>query len=138
MMLSKSTSPCPSERKFQPRLLSPNSMCEPMMPERPFECDRRVLHVHVIDPVGEVPQEEMGLHPLPDEVERIEVEAERRPVLELLEQALRAVVVEGYLRRVDLEGEADAAGVELIEDGAPEPHYLLEGLVDHRLGGLGE
>src|SRR6266403_1457214 len=66
---------------------------------------------------------------------RIEVEAEGRAVAEGREQPLRRVEVEGDLRGMDFESEADAAGVELVEDWRPEADDLLEGIIDHLLAG---
>ena len=46
----------------------------------------RVLHVDMVDPVGELADEQVRLHALPDEMARIEVEAQRRPAFEFLEK----------------------------------------------------
>ena len=79
------------------------------MPALPSRVTADVLHVHVVDPVGEIADEQVRLHPLPEQVAGVEVEPERRPVVERAEQALGRVEVEGDLGRVHLEGEPDAA-----------------------------
>ena len=50
----------------------------------------RVLAVDVVDPVLEVPQEADRVEVLPDEVARVPVQAERRPVADRLQRALRS------------------------------------------------
>jgi hypothetical protein len=76
----------------------------------------RLLAVHVVHPVGEVEQERGGVEVLPDEVRRVEVEPERRPVLEQVQRATSGPVVVGDLGRVDLEREADPHLLEDVED----------------------
>src|SRR5512143_2155169 len=77
------------------------------------EGDGHVLHVDVVDAVGEVAEEELRRDPLPDEVAGVEVEAQGEPALEDVEQAAGRVEVEGDLGRMDLEGELDPLLVEL-------------------------
>ena len=97
-----------------------------------------VLHVDVVDAVGEIADEQVRLDALPDEVARVEVEAQGQPAVEGVEQAPGRVEVEGDLGRVDLEGELDALLVELVEDGRPEGQDLLESGFDRLLGRRGE
>ena len=49
------------------------------MPGLAVERHGGVLHVDVVDAVGELADEEVRLDALPDEVAGVEVEAERRP-----------------------------------------------------------
>ena len=75
-----------------------------------------ILHVHVVNPIAKATQEEHGVDPLPHQVGRIEVEAERRAVVKRLEQAHGAVVVERDLSGMHLECELDSFLVEDVED----------------------
>src|SRR3954449_6795708 len=72
----------------------------------------RLLAVHVVDPVLEVPQEADRVEVLPDEVARVEVQPECLAVTDRLQRALRRPVVVGDLAGVHLVGEADAFPVE--------------------------
>ena len=100
----------------------------PMVPERQVAgddagfavaVDLGVLDVDVIDTVGEVAGKDGRVHALPDEVAGIEIEAELRPVVERFQGALGRVEVEGDLRGMDLQGEANAVLAELVHDGIP-------------------
>src|SRR5699024_6054505 len=94
--------------------------------------------VDVIDALGEIPQEHAGVHALPQQVAGVEVEAQGRPLPDLLQQALGAVVVEGDLGGMHLQGQAHAALVVYVEDGGPQFHDAPEYRVHHFRGGLGE
>ena len=98
-MASKSTWPRPGERKSQPRRGSPKFRCEPRMPALAVEGARGVLDVHVIDAVGEGPDELDRVDELPEQVAGVEVEAELGPVVEGLQGRLGRVDVEGDLGR---------------------------------------
>ena len=104
----------------------------------PVQRHGTILHVNMIDAVDEVLQEEVGRDALPLKVARVEVQPELGPVLELLEQALCGVVVEGYLGGMHLEAVLDAILAEDLQDGAPQVVYLLESALYHLLCGLRE
>src|SRR5512143_3870522 len=76
----------------------------------------------------------MRLDPLPDEMARVEVQAEGQAALEDVKKAPRRVEVEGDLGRMDLQGELDALLVELVEDRRPEVEDRLVTGLDHLLG----
>src|SRR5690606_4131123 len=80
--------------------------------ERHFD----VLRVDVEDPVGEGVDELHGVDLLPQEVTRVEVEAEGGVMADRLEGPLCRVQVEGDLARVHLEGEFHALRLEDVED----------------------
>src|SRR5690606_11255327 len=98
------------------------------------ERDDRVLDVDVVDAVRELADELDGIDPLPNEMARIEIEAEFLAVADRIEGAAGGVDVEGEFGRVDFEGEADAAFGEDVEDRVPAIGELLEAGFDHRLG----
>ena len=98
------------------------------------ERDDRILHVHVVDAVGERADELHGAHALPVQMARIEVEAEFLTVVERLEGPLGRDEVEGDLRRMHLQREAHAALGEDVEDRIPPLGELREAGLDHRLG----
>ena len=97
-----------------------------------------VLHVHVIDPVRKIPQEHAGIHPLPHQVGGVEVEAQGGTAVKDLQQLGRAIVVEGDLRGMYLQGKLHIAFVKHVEDGGPQ--FLDPGKagIHHFLRGLGE
>ena len=100
--------------------------------------DLGVFDVDVIDTVGEVARKDGGVHPLPDEVAGIEIEAELRPVVERFQGALGRVEVEGDLRGVDLQGEANAMLAEFVHDGIPTLGEEPIPVGDHLRFGRGE
>ena len=104
------------------------------MPALAVERPRGVLDVHVVDPVGEGPDELDRVDELPEQVAGVEVEAELGPVVERLQGHLGRVDVEGDLGRVDLQAELDAALLEDVEDRVPALGQELEAGVDHRVG----
>ena len=59
----------------------------------PVELLARLLQVHVVDPVLEVPQESDRVEVLPHEVTGVEVQSESRPVADGLQRPLRGPVV---------------------------------------------
>ena len=65
--------------------------------------------MHVIDAVGEGPDELDRVDELPEQVAGVKVEAELGPVFDAFEGPLGRVDVEGDLGRMDLEAELDAA-----------------------------
>src|SRR6202042_2133474 len=68
---------------------------------------------------------------LPDEVARVEVEAEALPVADRVEGASGGPVVVGDLTRVDLVGEAHPHLVEDVDDRVPALGKILVPSVDH-------
>ena len=68
-----------------------------------------VLHVHVVDAVGEGADELDRVDALPEQVAGVEVEAELGPVVEGLEGRLGRVDVEGDLGGMDFQAELHAA-----------------------------
>lgn len=87
----------------------------------------RVLGVEVEDAVAVEQGGGRGVHPHPLPVARVVVHPEVRVVVDRLEQAHRAVGVEGHAAGVDLDGEGGAVLLVVRED-LPLPH----------LAGLGE
>src|SRR5690625_2102724 len=79
----------------------------------------RVLAVHVVDPLTEVPQEAGRVEVLPDEVARVPVQPERRPVPNRVERLDRGPVVVGDLTGMDLVGKVHTLLVEHIHDRVP-------------------
>ena len=116
---SKSTSPWPGETNVQPRSASPKSMCEPRIERAAVEHDLRVLDVHVVDAVGELAGERRRIEELRDEVARVEVDAEALAAVDRGQRLARGHEVVGDLRRVDLQREAHALGVEDVDDRPP-------------------
>ncbi len=93
----------------------------------------RVLAVHVVDPVLEVPEEADRVEVLPHHVARVPVEAERLAVPDRLEGAHGRPVVVRDLARVHLVGEPHADLVEHVEDRVPAVGEVLVAGVDHLL-----
>src|SRR5215204_3060184 len=89
-----------------------------------------VLHVGVVDPVRKPVYEPRGVHELPVQVARVEVEAEGLAPAYRLQSTFRRVDVVGDLGRVHLEGEPDALLVEDVEDRVPPLGEVPEALVD--------
>ena len=100
--------------------------------------DGGVLHVDVVHAIDEVLQEEVRLDALPDQMAGVEVQAELRAIRKLGQQLLGGIVVKGDLTGVHLKGEHHAVLLELVQDGAPQAHDLVEAVLDHLLGGLRE
>src|SRR5665647_2432613 len=94
----------------------------------------RVLAVHVVDPVLEVPQEADRVEVLPDEVARVPVQPEGLAVPDGLEGAHRRPVVVGDLAGVHLMGEPDTDLVEDVQDRVPAVGEVAVARVD-QLGG---
>ena len=80
-----------------------------------------LLAVHVVDPVPEVGQERHRVQVLPDEVARVEVQPERRPVAHRLQRPPGGPEVVGDLAGVHLVREPHALGVEHVQDRVPAP-----------------
>ena len=78
----------------------------------------------------------MGRHALPQQVAGVEGQAELGAVGELLQQLLGGVVVESDLAGMDLQGELDAVGLELIQDRGPQAHERAVDSVCSRLFNL--
>src|SRR5688572_3791355 len=78
--------------------------------------DDRVLDVHVVDAVGERPDELDRIDPLPMEVAGVEVEAEFLAMAKRFKGPLRRVDVKRNLGRMDLQGELHAALGKHVED----------------------
>src|SRR6187551_268763 len=85
----------------------------------------------MVDPIAEALDERDVVHTLIAEVARVVVEPERGPTIHGFECALRRGDVEGNLRRVHLEREADACRVERVEDRIPAIREVTETGVDH-------
>src|SRR5690606_37728441 len=94
----------------------------------------RVLAVHVVDAVLEVPQEAHRVDVLPDHVARVPVEAERLAVPDRLERTNRRPVVVRGLARVALVREPHGHRVEHVEDRVPAVREVLVPGVDRLLG----
>ena len=90
----------------------------------------RVLHVHVVDAVGELEHERSRVEQLVGEVARVEVDAEALAVPDRVERPARGDEVVGDLGRVHLEAEADALPVEDVHDRAPAVREVLVAAVD--------
>src|SRR5262249_54901958 len=99
-----------------------------------IERPRRVLDVHVIDPVRERAQERHRVDELPEQMTGIEIEAKLGPVVERHEGCLRRVEIKGDLRWVDLQREPDAAFLEDIEDRVPALGEEFEAVGDPGVG----
>ena len=80
----------------------------------------------------------MRLDALPQQVARVEVQAELQPVRKLLKQALRRIVVKGYLARMYLQRELHVVLLELVEYRRPQLYYLVAAVLYHLLRGLRE
>ena len=76
----------------------------------------RVLDVDVVDAVGELEGELARVEVLVREVGRVEVDAERRASADGCERLRGRHEVVCDLRRMHLQAEADALGVEDVED----------------------
>ena len=61
----------------------------------------------------------------------VEIESERRPAAQGLQRPAGGGDVEGDLRGVDFEGEADAAFVENVQNRIPHRGEMAESLLDH-------
>ena len=131
MISSKFTPPRPSERKSQPRCGSPKFRWLRKDAAAAVERHDRVLHVDVVDAVGECADELDRIDPLPDQVARVEVEAELLAVVQRLQRPLGRVQIEGDLRRMHLQGELHAALAEHVEDRVEPLGQQLEAVVDH-------
>src|SRR3954468_1721701 len=92
----------------------------------------RLLAVHVVDPVAEVPEEADRVEVLPDEVAGVEVQPEGRPVPDRGHRGDGRPAVVRDLARGDLVREADPDLVEDVEDGIPAPDEVLVAALDHR------
>ena len=132
MISSKFTPPRPSERKSQPRRGSPKFRWLDKDAAAAVERHDRVLHVDVVDAVGERADELHRIDALPDQVAGVEVEAELLAVVQRLQGPLGRVQVEGDLGRVHLQGELHAALAEHVEDRVEPLGQQLEAVVDHR------
>src|SRR5688572_2674878 len=93
--------------------------------------DLGVLDVAVVDAVGELVDELGRIDELPDQVGRVEVEAELLAAADGLDRPGGGVEVVGDLGRVHLEREAHTVLAELVEDRVPAVGELLEAGVDH-------
>src|SRR5262245_19661599 len=92
-----------------------------------------VLDVHVEDALAELADEADVVDALVAHVRRVEVQAEVRRVVDRRERATGAVEVEGDLGRVDLEREADADLLELLQDRRPLRREVAVAGLDHVL-----
>lgn len=90
-----------------------------------------VLHVDVVDAVGEFADEFDVVHALVEQVAGVEVEAEGFVAFEGVDGAFGAGDVEGDFGGVDFEGEADAVAAEFVEDGRPGFGKLVVAARDH-------
>ena len=97
----------------------------------PVELLARLLQVHVVDPVLEVPQESDRVEVLPHEVTGVEVQSESRPVADGLQRPLRRPVVVGDLAGVHLVREAHSFLIEDIQDRIPSIREVLVSALDH-------
>ena len=119
-MSSHRVSPWPVEMKSQPRRGSAQGRCEDEHAVAAVvHPDLGVLAVHVVDPVGEVPEEADVVQALPDHVRRVEVEPEARPVADRVQGRHGRPVVVRDLARVHLVREPDADLVEDVDDRVP-------------------
>ncbi len=99
----------------------------------------RVLAVHVVDPVPELPQEADVVQALPHHVRRVVVEPEARTVADRVQRDRRAPVVVRDLAGVHLVGVPDADGVEDVDDrvpavrevGVPGPDHVVTDRREH-------
>ena len=98
------------------------------------ERDFRVFDVDVVDAVRELADELRGIHALPQEMARIEVEAERRTVVDGFQRLLGGVDVKRDFRRMDFQRELDAVFVEFVQNRIPHLREVLEAVVDHLVG----
>src|SRR4051794_34138495 len=85
----------------------------------PVEAALRILHVHMVDPGAEGADEGRGVEELVLEVAGIEVDPEAPAVADGVERLARRHEVVGDLGRVDLEREANALGLEDVDDRSP-------------------
>ena len=131
MISSKFTPPWPSERKSQPRCGSPKFEWLAKDAAAAVERHDRVLHVDVVDAVGERADELDRIDALPDQVARIEIEAELLAVVQRIERPLGRVQVEGDFRRMHLQGKLHAALAEHVENRVEPLGQQLETVVDH-------
>ena len=134
MISSKFTPPRPGERKSQPRRGSPKLRWLRQDAAAAVERDDRVLDVDVVDAVGELADELDRIDALPQQMARVEVEAELLAVAERVERPSGGDDVERDLGRMHFEREPHAALAEHVEDRIPALGELLEAFVDHRLG----
>jgi len=98
------------------------------------ERDDGVFDVHVIDAVGEGPQEFDGVDALPVEMAGVEIEAKFGAVVERFERPLSGVDIESNLGGMDFEGEFDAAFGEDVENRIEAIGKEFEAVVDHFAG----
>ena len=88
--------------------------------------------MHVVDAVGELERELGRVEVLVCEMGRVEVDAERGASADGGERLLRRHEVVRDLRRVHLQAEADALGVEDVEDRRPRLGERLVAVLDLR------
>ena len=84
----------------------------------------------VVDAIGEGVDELSRIDALPQEVARVEVEAESRVVADRFEGQLAGVEIERDFRRMDLERELHAAFLEDVQDGTPLFGEVVVALLD--------
>ena len=121
----KSTSPCPSETKSQPRRSSPNGEVRAENAPPPVQPALRVLEVDVEQPLGKRRGEFGRVDELMDEMARVEVEAEARVAVDGRQGCRGGRDVVGDLPRMHLEAEPDALAAEDVEDRLPAVGELV-------------
>lgn len=76
-----------------------------------------VFHMNMIDSLRKVPDKSNLINALPQQMARIIIQPESRPVFKKFEQSFCRIIVEGDLRRMDLQGECNPAGIKYIKIG---------------------
>ncbi len=92
-----------------------------------------ILHVYMVDAVWELADEVDWVYTLPNQMRRVEVEAELWAVIDCQERPDRSMNVERNLGRVDLQRESHTALSEHVQDGIPAVCELLIPCIEHRL-----
>ena len=96
----------------------------------PVEEAPRVLHVHVVDAVGELDRKRSRIEELVREMARIEVDPEAGPVADRIERPAGRDEVVGDLGRVHFEGEPNSLLVEDVDDRPPPLRELVVAALD--------
>ena len=98
----------------------------------------RILDMYMIYPGGKIIEEHGRIHSLPNQMAGVKINTQCLTVFKHFQQFLRAVIVKGDFRRMDLQGKLHAALVKHIEDRGPQLLNLFKSLLYHFLCGLGE
>ena len=134
MISSKLIPPRPGLRKSQPAARIAEIEMAGENPGLAVQPGDRVLHVAVIDPIGEGANELDGIDSLPMQMAGVEIEAEFLAVVQRLESPFGRIEVKGDFRGVNFQGELHAAFAKHVENRIEAFGEQLETGIQHLRG----